>query len=196
MFIVRVKSINCTGFFKKKKLFSEQWCSEYNSGSSSSSIFGSTSSSLVVSGSIIKHVWASFLSFLLELKELVPLAFLYAPFSGWSRLKFPLLTLLVFFYLTQLSLAWQREAEWRKQGKIAERKMQQKWDGSVWGLEREAAWRRTNPWDEGSTVEVEAVEEDRRWKHSGGGEAVEEDGRWKPQWRRTDWANYFLDNEH
>jgi hypothetical protein len=66
----------------------------------------------------------------------------------------------------------------------------------VWGLEREAAWRRTNPWDEGSTVEVEAVEEDRRWKHSGGGEAVEEDGRWKPQWRRTDWANYFLDNEH
>jgi hypothetical protein len=32
-------------------------------------------------------------------------------------------------------------------------------------------------------VEVEAVEEDRRWKHSGGGEAVEEDGRWKPQWR-------------
>jgi len=50
-------------------------------------------------------------------------------------------------------------------------------------------------------VEVEAVEEDRRWKHSEGGEAVEEDGRWKPQWRRrqwrrTDWANYFLDNEH
>jgi len=50
-------------------------------------------------------------------------------------------------------------------------------------------------------VEVEAVEEDRRWKHSGGGEAMEEDGRWKPQWRRrqwrrTNWANYFLDNEH
>jgi len=53
-------------------------------------------------------------------------------------------------------------------------------DGSVWGWEREAAWRRTNPWDEGSTVEVEAMAEDRRWKHNGGGEAVEEDRRWKP----------------
>jgi len=40
------------------------------------------------------------------------------------------------------------------------------------------------------------MEEDRRWKHSEGAEVVEEDGRWKPQWRRTDWANYFLDNEH
>jgi len=51
-------------------------------------------------GGLVKEVLgsrASFLSFLLELKELVPLAFLYAPFSGWSRLKFPLLTLLVFF---------------------------------------------------------------------------------------------------
>jgi len=102
--------------FSKKKLFSEQWCSEYNSGSSSGSISGSTSSSSVVSGSIIKHVWASFLSFLLELKELVPLAFLYTPFSGWSRLKFPLLTLLVFFLPCSVELGMTKGSRVEKAG--------------------------------------------------------------------------------
>lgn len=74
-----------------------------------------------------------------------------------------------FSHLAQLSLAWQREAEWRKQRKIAERKMQQKEDGSMWGLEREAALRRGKH-SEGQSCGGQTMEAQWRRRSSGGGQ--------------------------
>jgi len=84
-----------------------------------------------VSGSIIKHVWASFLSFLPELKELLPLAFMYAPFSGWFRLKFPLLTLLVFFLPCSVELGMTKGSREERVGEDCKVERVGEGDGSV-----------------------------------------------------------------